>query len=206
MNEIPACLICSRDLWEDELGRYACRPCQQRIDTHLRELAGPRGLYARLCLRIQPDGRSAGTRVTGSPAAPIPGSLDVLSLTANGGIVSTLESWVEDWASQGFGVRGDGGRLQHRVDQAIETLRRNLDHACRRHPALDECAAEISRINRQARALVDGEKQPSRVAVTCPCGGTLRVTIDTPGETCRSCGAEYGQTEVLRLPLARAAA
>lgn len=199
MNETHACIICSRDLWEDELGRYACRPCQQRIDTHLRELAGPRGLYARLCLRIQPDSRSTGTRVTGSPAAPIPGSLEVLSLTSNGGIVSTLESWVDDWASQGLGVRGDGGRLQHRVDQAVDTLRRNLEQACHRHPALDECAAEIRKIHGRSKGLVDGAA-PIEFRLQCPCGGILKATLHTPGETCRQCGTQYGHGDVLRLP------
>lgn len=201
-----ACIACHSGLNDDELGRYACRPCERRIAENLAALAGPGGLYARLCLRIQPGRRGTGPAVSGTPAAAIPVNLETLNLTANGGVVSTLETWVEDWASYGLATIGTGGRLQYRVDRAVATLRLNLPQAVHRHPALDEFAREIQQARRQAEAIVAGEKKPAKVPVQCPCGGTIWVAVDTPGETCRGCGQEYGHTEVLRLPLAERAA
>ncbi|MFH8804089.1 hypothetical protein ACH4F6_31625 [Streptomyces sp. NPDC017936] len=199
----PRCVICPRQLLHHETGRYICIPCEHRIDADLRKFAGPAGLYARLCLRIQPGRRGGdGPAVSGTPGRGTPANLEILSLTANGGIVSMLETWVEDWATYGLAVHGTGGRLQHRVDQAVDTLRRNLTRAASRHPALDECAREIFQAARQAEAIISGERSPRRVAVQCPCGTATTVTLDTDGFECRSCEREYGHGEALKLPLA----
>lgn len=199
MNESPNCTACRRELWEDELGRFACKPCEQRIDDHLRELAGPYGLYARLCLRMEPASRDAGPRVSGSAAAPTPVSLDVLDMTSDGGMVSVLEGWVEDWSTYGLGVQGTGGRLQHRVDQAIATLRRNLPQAALRHPAVDAFAAEIAFMQRRCAAIVDGGKQTPHFRVTCTCGRVVRFAVDTPAVTCPGCDTSYGLEEIRQL-------
>lgn len=197
------CCICATTLWEDEAGRTICRPCERRIGENLAALAGPGGLYARLCLRIQPGATAgSGPAVSGTRGAPIPASLQVLNLTANGGIVSCLELWVEDWASYGLATVGTGGRLQYRIDRAVATLRLNLPRAAHRHPALDEFAHEIWSIRRQCEALIAGGKPPRKIPVHCSteeCDGILLVTIDTPGETCRSCEREYGHGEALQL-------
>ncbi|GGU52358.1 hypothetical protein [Streptomyces lavendofoliae] len=209
MNDAaPLCVICPRALFDDEHGRYICRPCERRIDEDLLALAGPSGLYARLCLRIQPGRGSGGPIVSGTRGASMPPSEHVLTLTANGGIVSTLETWVADWATYGLGVVSTGGRLQHRVDQAVVTLRLNLTRAAALHPALDEFAREIRQARRQCEGHIGGEKPARRIPVACPCGHVIKTTIDTQGETCRGCGEQYGHTEVLRLPMAerRAAA
>lgn len=204
LDDAPAstCCICPRQLLDHEAGRFICTPCEHRIDQNLRKLAGPAGLYARLCLRIQPGRGGDGPVVTRSAGHPMPCNEAVLTLTANGGIVSTLETWVEDWSTYGLGVHGTGGRLQHRVDQAVGTLRRNLGRAAYRHPALDEMAKEIFQIRRQSEAIISGERQPRRVAVQCPCGTVSSVTLDTDGFECRGCQTEYGHSEALRLPLA----
>jgi hypothetical protein len=200
------CVICPRSLYTDELGRYICRPCEQRIDGDLRELAGPGGLYARLCLRIHPGRSGDGPSVAGTRTAPVPVRLEVLNLTANGGIVSTLETWVEDWATYGLAQVGAGGGLQHRVDQAVSTLRLNLARAASAHPALDEFGREIWQLRRQCEGGINGERPPRRIPVTCPCGTILRVTLDTPGRQCGGCGQQYGHAEVLGLPLAERSA
>jgi hypothetical protein len=195
-------VICPRQLLDQETGRYICLPCEHRIDQDLRKLAGPAGLYARLCLRIQPGrGGSDGPVVSGTPGRQLPGG-EPLNLTANGGIVSTLETWVEDWASYGLARRSSGGRLQHRVDVAVETLRLNLTRAASRHPALDEFGREIQQAARQIEAIISGERAPRRIPVTCPCGTIRSVTLDTDGFECRGCGTEYGHSEALKLTVA----
>ncbi|MDH6224325.1 hypothetical protein [Streptomyces sp. MJP52] len=203
---VARCIICPRQLLDREAGRYLCTLCEQRIDRDLAALAGPAGLYARLCLRIQPGRRGDGPAVSGTPGRSIPCNLDVLSLTADGGLVSVLETWVEDWSTYGLGVQGDGGRLQARLDQAVHTLRLNLPRAVYRHRALDEFGSELSGLVRQARAIIDGERAPRRIAVQCPCGAVSRITLDTDGFECRGCRTEYGHAEALSLPMAARAA
>lgn len=198
----PRCVICPRQLLDHETGRFICLPCEHRIDADLRKLAGPAGLYARLCLRIQPGRGSSGPAVSGTPGRGTPANLEVLSLTSNGGIVSTLETWVEDWSTYGLGVQGGGGRLQHRVDTAVHTLRLNLARAASRHPALDEFGSEVGRAVRRAETIITGERQPLTFAVTCPCGTPTSITLNTDGFTCRTCDTEYGHEGAMHLPLA----
>lgn len=205
MNETTTCLVCQRGLWEDELDRYACKPCQHRLDDHLRRLAGPYGLYARVCLRMEPGARGNGPKVSGSAAPGIAGDLSVLDLTAEGGIVSILEGWVEDWAAQGFAVIGTSGRLQYRVDQAIDTLRRNLTEAAKRHEGIAVFANEIYVIRRRCETHVDGEPVTT-FKVTCTCSRTIRIPIDAPGITCHSCGANYGYEEIRQMAVEQRAA
>ncbi len=206
MNDAPACIVCHSALYAEESGRFVCRPCERRTAENLAALAGPGGLYARLCLRIHPASRGAGPAVSGSRTAAIPASLETLSLTANGGLVSMLESWVEDFASYGLATIGAGGRLQYRVDRAVATLRLNLPQAVSRHPAFDEFADEIGRTRRQAEAIIGGGKKPTVFRVQCECGGIIKATLETQGETCRGCEREYGHAEVLQLPMAERSA
>lgn len=196
------CLICPRRLLGHETGRYICLPCEHRIDADLRKLAGPSGLYARLCLRIQPGRASDGPAVSGTPGRGVPANLEILSATANGGIVSTLETWVEDWATYGLATIGVGGRLQHRVDTAITTLRLNLTRAASRHPAIDEFAGEIFKVRARAENLITGERAARTIPVICPCGTVTSITLNSDGFECRNCEAEYGHTAAMHLPLA----
>lgn len=207
MNDAFCCIVCHQPLYAEEIGRYACRPCERRIDADLRAIAGPGGLYARLNLRIQPGrGGGDGPTVSGTRGSTMPPDEDVLSLTANGGIVSDLETWVEDWATYGLARVGAGGRLQHRVDQAVATLRLNLPRAVDRHPAMDEFASEIWKLKRKCEGRISGEKAPRLIRVACPCGHVLRVTLDTPGADCPGCGEQHSHDELFDLPLAERAA
>ncbi|MFD8919419.1 hypothetical protein ACFV0Y_16570 [Streptomyces sp. NPDC059569] len=203
MNESAECLICHRGLYADELGRYACRPCTDRIDGQLRSLAGPDGLYARLSVQLAPGAGNGGPTVSGSRTAPVPLRLEVLNLmTVGGPVLGPLETWVRDWREHGRSEVRDGGTLQQRVDHAVRTLRFNLEWAAANHPAIDEFAREIGQMARQCEGQVTGEKPPRRIPVACPCGQVLRVALDTAGERCPNCGEQYGHAEVLRLPMA----
>ncbi|WP_051833651.1 hypothetical protein [Streptomyces katrae] len=208
MNESPNCTVCDRELWEDEAGRYACKPCQRRLDDRLAAIAGPCGLYARLCLRMEPAGRAMGESVSGSSSPSIPANLLVLDLTAAGGIIGTLEAWVEDWSGYGLATRGTGGRLQHRIDQAVATLRLNLPRAVERHPALDEFAREVDGIHRTCSALVDGGREPVKAAATCrACGKPFRFGLfDKGGADCPRCDHHHTRAQLLQPEQADASA
>jgi hypothetical protein len=199
----PQCTICLGNLYEAELGHQACRPCTDRVDLHLRALAGSDGLYARLSASLAPGSSSGGPAVSGSRTAPIPVRLEPLSLAARGGVVTILQTWLIDWhETLGYRHPRWNGDLQQQLDQVVVRLRVLLPWAAERHGAFDEFAREVGQLRRQCETATGGEKPPRRIGVTCSCGQTLRVTLDTAGVKCPACQASYGHSEALRLPLA----
>ncbi|APE21373.1 MULTISPECIES: hypothetical protein [Streptomyces] len=205
MNDLDTCLRCRRELRDHEAGRYLCNHCEDRVAVHLGAIPG---LFVQLDQHLA-RGSSSGPTVSGSKTAPAPLRIGILDMqTERGPILAPLETWVRDWEEAGYAEVNEAGTATDRVTHACRTLRFNLSRAAAQHPAIDEAADEIASIWRMLSRTVTGETAPRRIAVTCPCEQTLRITLDTRGETCPRCGAEYGHSEVLRLPLAdrRAAA
>lgn len=197
------CIVCLRDLYADELTHQACRPCTDRVDHNLTALAGPDGLYAQLANSLHPGSSSGGPAVSGSRTAPLPVRLDPLSLAARGGVVTVLQTWLVDWHDLlGYRHPRWEGDLQQQCDQAVGRLRILLPWAAESHGAFDEFAREISQLRRQCQTATGGERAPRRIPVACPCGHTLRITLDTAGVRCPGCSAQYGHSEALGLPLA----
>jgi hypothetical protein len=201
--EWPTC-ACGRQLRHDELDRQACRLCQERADTALRQLPGPDGLYAQLATRLTPGRGGDGPVVTISRTAPLPIRLEPLSLLARGGIVTVLQTWLVDWHEQlGWRHPRWNGDLQQQLNQVVHALRTNLEWAAACHPAFGDFAHEITSLVRQCERQITGERPERVIAVGCPCGATLHVTVSTHGQRCRGCATQYARTEVLDLPLAR---
>jgi hypothetical protein len=203
----PVCTACGRQLRHDELGRVACRPCQEHVDKALRQLPGPDGLYARLATRLTP-GRGGDDQVRSvSREAPLPVRLEPLSLMARGGVVTILQTWLVDWHDLlGWRHPRWNGGLQQQCDDAAKALRINLEWAASSHPAFGEFTQEITSLTRQCERQITGERAERPVAVACPCGTVLRITVSTPGARCRGCSTQYARSEVLDLPLADRAA
>lgn len=198
----PTC-GCGRQLRQDELDRTSCRLCQDRADDALRALPGPNGLYAQLATRLMPGSGGGAARVTGSRTAPLPLRLEPLSLTARGGVVTVLQTWLVDWHEHlGWHHPRWEGNLQQQLDQVVKALRINLEWAATRHPAFIEFGQEVTDLTRQCERQITGERPERPIAVACPCGTILRVTVSTPGARCRGCDTQYGRGEVLDLPLA----
>lgn len=189
----PTCTICDRP------ARDRVHPgCRDRIADNLRELPQ---LYRQLGDALQPSRRGSDGR-TGSRSAPLPCSLDSLDLRARGGIEGVVGGWARDLCER---ERWDIPAYQSVVaivDWACSILGLNLAMICDEHPAVRELAAEIAQTADQARRIITGEKPPRRVPVACPCGHTLRVTLDTAGVRCPACSTQYGHSEALQLPLA----
>ncbi|MGA5869289.1 hypothetical protein [Streptomyces cinereoruber] len=199
MNDLPACLRCTRDLRDHEIGRYLCGPCEDQVARALTEIPA---LYARLADHLH-RGSSNGPAVSGSKTAPVPLRLDVLDLQMEKGpVLGVLQGWVRDWEFYGHAELHETDTLQERVAGACRTLRYNLRWAATHHPAIDECADELLAAHRTLARTVTGERPARHVTVTCPCAQPLRITLDTRGITCPSCGTGYGHSDVLRLPLA----
>lgn len=198
----PVC-PCGRQLRNDELGRQACRLCQEHTDQSLRQLPGPRGLYAQLATRLVPGRGGDGPVVSVSRTAPLPLRLEPLSLMARGGVVTILQTWLIDWHEHlGWRHPRWKGDLQQQLDQAVKALRTNLEWAATEHPAFADFAHEVSSTVRQCERQITGERTERPIAVACPCGTVLRITVSTPGARCRGCTTQYARTEILDLPLA----
>lgn len=199
----PQCTICLTALYESEFGHQACRPCTERVDRDLRALAGADGLYARLADSLAPGSRSGGPHVSGSRTAPLPLRLEPLSLAARGGVVTVLQTWLIDWHEllDYRHPRWDGD-LQQQCDQVVGRLRVLLPWAAEQHAAFDEFAREIAQLRRQCETATGGERGPRRFGVTCGCGATLKITIESPGKRCDGCGTQYDRRALLDLQLA----
>lgn len=199
---MTACTVCQGDLYENELGHQACRPCTDRVDLHLRALTGPDGLYARLSASLRPGSSAGGPAVSGSRTAPLPVRLEPLSLAARGGVVTILQTWLIDW-HEALGYRHPrwDGDLQQQLDQAVGRLRILLPWAAEAHGAFDEFAREISQLRRQCETATGGERGPRKFGVTCECGATLKITIESPGKRCDACGAQYDRRALFDLQL-----
>jgi hypothetical protein len=202
----PTC-NCGRPLRQDELGRIACRPCQDQVDQGLSQLPGPGGLYAQLTTSLTPGRGGDGIVVSASRTAPLPLKLEPLSLIARGGVVTVLQTWLADWHEQlGWRHPRWEGDLQQQLDQVVKALRTNLEWAASSHPAFAEFRWEILGLVRQCERQVTGERPERPIGVVCPCGSILRITVSTPGARCRGCATQYARSDVLDLPLADRAA
>jgi hypothetical protein len=200
--EWPTC-GCGRLLRHDELGRTSCHLCQERADNALRQLPGPDGLYAQLATRLAPGRGGDSVVVSASRTAPLPLRLEPLSLMARGGVVTILQTWLTDWHEQlGWRHPRWNGGLQQQCDDVVKALRVNLEWAASSHPAFGEFGQEVSTLVRQCERQITGERQERPIAVACPCGATLKVTVSTPGARCHGCATQYARTDVLDLPLA----
>ncbi|WP_198539918.1 hypothetical protein [Streptomyces sp. CT34] len=179
--------------------------CQSRVDQDLTALAGPRGLYASIALTLRPDIGSGEAQVSGGArTAPLPLRLEPLSLSARGGVVTVLPTWLVDWHEHlGWNHPRWQGDLQQQLDQVVNALRNNLEWAATEHPAFREFVTEVVVLTNSCRRQVSGKRPEGRITVACPCGGTMRITISTPGARCAVCGAQYGRADVLELPPTR---
>lgn len=196
-----ACTVCSTGLYDTE--QQTCRPCTERVAANLAALAGPDGLYARLSASLHPGSRTGGPTVSGSRTAPLPLRLDPLSLAARGGVVTILQTWLIDWhETLGYRHPRWDGDLQQQLDQVVGRLRNLLPWAAAEHGAFEEFAGETAQLRRQCEAATGGERGPRRFGVTCPCGATLKITIESPGKHCDACGAQYDRQQLFGLQLA----
>lgn len=208
MNESAVCIVCRNDLFDDEWDRYCCRPCQRHIDDNLAALAGPplwqkgrlvSGLFAALPDELEPGARGTGPRVSGSKNAPIPARLGPLNDSTNGGLVNDLEEWVNDWQTRGYATRCSGVRPQYRMDQAVATLRFNLDTAVRRHEAINSFAEEIREIRGTCEGMIVGARPPKPLTALCHCGTRIKFNLNTHIRYCKGCGTDYGHSALIRM-------
>lgn len=202
------CLLCRRDLADDEQARVACRRCQTRLHRQLLELPD---LYRRLGEALPPAGANPGPAVSGSKPRRLPVNEDVLELRAWGGMVTDLQAHEDDWRSElGMPVAPWRGTVEQTIAGAVEWLAAHVWWACEKYPHVDGLDEDVRRLQAAARSIVDPPERTIRVG-NCPaayedgavCGAILRALPDDTEIRCRWCGASYPESTWLSLRAAQ---
>ncbi|OLZ72540.1 hypothetical protein AVW11_03880 [Streptomyces amritsarensis] len=200
-DDLVRCVNCRRALWGDEraAGCRACRRCEEDAARDLRELPGLfRGADQTNAL-IKGGRTETGARQPSTSSAPV--NLFVLSLTAVGGAVTTLQAIEDSWRrALGWSM----GLTRHRadIDGATSFLINNLRWACENY---DEVAHDLRTIARTHAALSNiqtGQRAPRLYSLSCStidCAGRMRVTLFDPRATCPDCGQLYERQQLDQL-------
>lgn len=210
--EWPTCTACGNQLWHTEAGRHACRLCEQRTATRLRELPD---LYANLnqTALLMRGTTTSNTPTSGSRTPPIPPRLDVLNLTAPGGATRRLQDIEDAWRTAlgwKHEPRTDATNLRTfapwRSNPAADFQRHatfltnNLGWACERYDSIAQDIEELRRLHAAITAALTGQPRPGRVPVGfCPtpnpdgkpCGTDLTASTTSPRIQCPTCGTRW---------------
>lgn len=204
--EWPRCTACTRDLWETETGRHACRPCEDRAALRLRELGPLFGSLNTTGALLKGSSRPGGGG--GTKTAPLPLNATALSLVAVGGIATRLCA-IEDAWRQALGRRigSWAGAPREAVPAHLAFIRINLEWACTGYAEVAQDLEEIRRLHSEATAALAAERRPGRVKVGhCPtrfdngdrCGQPLTATAANTRIHCGNCGARWDGMDAWR--------
>ncbi|MFE5958898.1 hypothetical protein [Streptomyces rubiginosohelvolus] len=198
----PVCVTprCGRQLWVAEAGRYACRPCEDQTAKRLTEL-GP--LFRRLneTATLMRGARRPGGATSGSRTPPIPPRLEVLALTANGGVATRLRDIEDSWRTAlGWTVAPWRGSPLQAVPEHIKFLANNLPWAVSSYESVGQDIDDLRRLHAECVAVAANEHRPGRVNIgRCPtryddgtlCRADLTATASSHRVHCGQCGARW---------------
>lgn len=199
----PGCTACGRALWQDETDRYACRVCEDRAGDNLRAIAVAFPALNSTAALTPTVRRDAGTPggSGGRSASPAPVRLDVLSLTAGGGVAARLQAVEDAWRPLlGRRIATWAGSPAQAVPVHVTFLRMNLQWACRTYEDVALDLAEFRRLRVELAAALSPDPRPRRVSIgRCPvvlddgsaCGAPLTVTVGSFRAACRRCGSRW---------------
>ncbi|MGW7247735.1 hypothetical protein [Streptomyces decoyicus] len=173
-----------------------CTGCLRGLDTRLAELPAQ---YLLLAEHLRPGAARGDGPMALVREAPLPVREDVLDMRAEGGLVTTLESWREAMQdARGWGRPARAGTVERRVMAAARGLQMNLDWIASEFEAAGDMAREIRALAGQAAALLDPAPPTLRLGDCAAdlgagdiCGAPLRVPAGTAEVRCRRCGADY---------------
>jgi hypothetical protein len=196
------CGKCRHNLWDSEIaaGRWVCGRCEHTAFERLREL--PR-LFRNLERLDALMKGSSGGGTAGGPSREIPAPLrlGILSLTANGGVVTQLQAIEDDWRKA---LGWPMGATRHRadIDGATLFLINQLGWTCTNYPDIDDDLRTIGKIHALLKGLETGEPRARRFEVHCSqpdCTGRMAITMRDDQATCVDCGTDYTRDQLMRL-------
>ena len=206
MTDQHPCVLCH----VQSTPAFACYDCRRRMDDQLADLPE---LYIQAAGEYWATGGESGRgneRSLGLRVAALDGRAPFDS-------IAVLESWERDWReslSTFAGRDPDRAQRERKAERwadsessdavgvslcgVVDFLRIHLEAAAAEHPAIDEFAAELRTLHRQAKAAARISSEPVTV-VECPadhpddpsrlCGKRLRLVADQA--TCVRCGASW---------------
>lgn len=197
-------------LWDTELDRLVCRPCEARTAKRITEI--PR-LFQQLntTSALMRGARTTGTGgSSGTKTPPIPPRLEVLALVGPGGIATRLQAIEDSWRNAlGWTLENhsDGVRVfaSWRSDPAravpahAQFLTNNLLWACSSYESIGQDINEIRILHTRCTDIVDHKQKPGSVKIGhCPvltgnqrCGEQLYASTRTFKTTCSTCGTVW---------------
>lgn len=190
----------SHRLWAQELGRLVCRPCEDQTAKRLAEL-GP--LFRRLneTATLMRGARRPGGATSGSRTPPIPPRLEVLALTANGGVATRLRDIEDSWRKAlGWTVAPWRGSPTQAVPEHLRFLANNLPWAVSSYESIGQDIDDLRRLHAECTAVAANEHRPGRVSIgRCPargddgslCRADLTATASSHRVHCGQCGARW---------------
>lgn len=201
------CTHCPRLLHHSELGRVACRVCEDRATEQT--TAFPR-LYRQLGAALRPGSTSGnGGRVATSGDAPLPVALQPLSLRGPGGIVSMLLGIEERWrGALGWEELPLRGGYEMSLTGTTGFILNNLGWACADYPYIAPDLKLIGSLHHQADTVVNGVREQRVPVGLCPvvgeetgapCGERLKVSAWALFIRCTGCGTKWDRDAWLRL-------
>lgn len=201
------CTHCPRLFNDRELGRQACRVCQDRATEQVQ--AFPL-LYLRLGTALRPGSTSgSGGRVATSCGAPLPVALQPLSLRGPGGIVSILLGIEQRWrAALDWTPLPERGGYESSLAATVGVIVNNLPWACSDYPYVAPDLQLIASLHRQADAVINGVRDVRVPIGYCPavddesgavCGERLKVSPWALAICCGACGGKWDRDEWFRL-------
>lgn len=206
----PTCLACGHNLWDTELDRYCCQPCEDGTRTRLKQLPA---LFAQLnqTAALIPGARkTSGAAPSGSRTAPLPLRLDVIDLVGPGGIATRLQAIEDSWR-QALGRRiqpaTDGVRIfaswrsnpARAVPGHVEFLVINLQRACEQYESIGQDIDDIRQLHATCTAIVEQKPKIGSVKIgVCPvsiddgrCAEQLYASARSFKTVCQTCGTTW---------------
>lgn len=205
LDDAPApaaiCGKCRHGLWDTEIAasRWVCGKCERQAFERLREL--PRLFRNLERLDALMKGSSSGGIGGPTRELPAPLRLGILSLTANGGVVTELQAIEDDWRKA---LRWTMGATRHHADIAGATtfLINQLGWICSNYPDVGDDLKVIGKLHARLESLDTGEPRARRFQVLCSekdCAGRMAITMRDDNATCPECGTDYTRTQLMRL-------
>ncbi|MEU8829358.1 hypothetical protein [Streptomyces sp900116325] len=198
----PTCTApnCGRQLWVNETGRHACRPCEDQTSKRLAELPA---LFGRLNTTgaLMRGASRGGASPSGSKTPPIPPRLEVLSLIGPGGIATRLRDIEDAWRTAlGWTVAPWRGSPAQAIPEHIKFLANNLPWACDAYDSVGQDIEELRRLHAECTAADLNERRPGRVSIgRCPmqidndtlCATELTASAASHRVRCGNCGTRW---------------
>lgn len=187
-------------LWDNELDRLVCWPCEERTAQRITELPHLFAQLNKTAMLMKGSSRS-GAPTSGSRTPPIPPRLDVLNLTGPSGIVARLRD-IEDAWRKAFNRRIApwAGSPAEAVPVHANFLAINLRRACETYESIGQDIDTIRRLHGECKAIVDQKPKTGRVKIGhCPvltadghlCAEQLYASARSFKTTCATCGTAW---------------